>query len=446
MVAGYSVEYSSGPFAFYFIAEYCNIIIWSFVTSLLFLGAWYTIIFSGFFSYTIKALFIMIFFCWVRAALPRYRWDQLMLLAWRAFLPMVLIGVFFSYSFFEFSNSDFIISLMSFFPTGKKIKTILTSVSRSFFLFLKKPIFVVFLIFLTLLLVTLLVVYWPLIGFLIGLLSSIGLMFLNIDISYYIFQDINVKKTEIIRKFLQYLKNIKMLEIFVKIYIFFYCVSPLRFFIYVGAMCFFNVIYIILSRYNLLIKNFSYEFSFYENHIYIFYFLLYLGLFFIYLRLILLIITSIVNRALVFDPLLISGVLFCVTPDASSGFSGSSGSSSSSSSSSSAAKAPKYSLIHFNYFSNRQYHKHFYDEAFNNMRRQRNVGLCVGILGCLTGIVTAKFTFDQVRLNEKQIEVQQAQVRAQEVNNFEMTHQNDLTKVEFGLMSKDEYYKKYPKK
>jgi NADH-quinone oxidoreductase subunit H len=106
LVAGYSVEYSSGPFAFYFIAEYCNIIIWSFVTSLLFLGAWYTIFtygFYSFFSYILKALLIMIFFCWVRAALPRYRWDQLMLLAWRSFLPMVLLGVFFAYSFFNFN-------------------------------------------------------------------------------------------------------------------------------------------------------------------------------------------------------------------------------------------------------------------------------------------------------------------------------------------------------
>jgi len=77
LVAGYSVEYSSGPFAFYFIAEYCNIIIWSFVTSTLFLGAWYSIILSGFISYVLKSLFIMSFFCWVRAALPRYRWDQL---------------------------------------------------------------------------------------------------------------------------------------------------------------------------------------------------------------------------------------------------------------------------------------------------------------------------------------------------------------------------------
>jgi len=105
LVSGYSTEYSSGPFAFYFIAEYCNIIIWAFITACFFLGAWYfPFPIPGFFSYISKSLLVMIFFCWVRAALPRYRWDQLMLLAWRAFLPMVLIGVFTSYSFFEFSN------------------------------------------------------------------------------------------------------------------------------------------------------------------------------------------------------------------------------------------------------------------------------------------------------------------------------------------------------
>jgi NADH-quinone oxidoreductase subunit H len=104
LVAGYSVEYSSGPFAFYFIAEYCNLIIWSFTTVILFFGGWLPISFlpflNGFILFTIKSMIILALFCCIRAALPRYRWDQLMTLAWRAFLPIVLLGCFFVYAFY----------------------------------------------------------------------------------------------------------------------------------------------------------------------------------------------------------------------------------------------------------------------------------------------------------------------------------------------------------
>jgi NADH-quinone oxidoreductase subunit H len=99
LVAGYSVEYSSAPFAFYFIAEYCNLIIWAHITIILFFGGWLPVgitkILPPYILFSFKALIILILFCWIRATLPRYRWDQLMLLAWRAFLPIVLIGNFF---------------------------------------------------------------------------------------------------------------------------------------------------------------------------------------------------------------------------------------------------------------------------------------------------------------------------------------------------------------
>jgi NADH-quinone oxidoreductase subunit H len=104
LVAGYSVEYSGGPFSFYFIAEYCNLIIWSFATSILFLGGWLTLtnmpFLDGFLLFSIKAVIILVLFCCIRAALPRYRWDQLMTLAWSAFLPIVLLGCFFTYGCF----------------------------------------------------------------------------------------------------------------------------------------------------------------------------------------------------------------------------------------------------------------------------------------------------------------------------------------------------------
>jgi len=99
LVAGYSVEYSSGPFAFYFIAEYCNLIIWSYITIVLFFGGWLFPLITTpllFFSiFTLKALVILGLFCFIRAAVPRYRWDQLMILAWRTFLPIVFLGCFF---------------------------------------------------------------------------------------------------------------------------------------------------------------------------------------------------------------------------------------------------------------------------------------------------------------------------------------------------------------
>jgi len=111
LVAGYSVEYSSGPFAFYFIAEYCNLITWSFASTLLFLGGWLGIILlllpEGFIIFGLKSIVILCLFCCLRAALPRYRWDQLMTLAWRAFLPIVLSGCFFVYSSFVLSFDFF---------------------------------------------------------------------------------------------------------------------------------------------------------------------------------------------------------------------------------------------------------------------------------------------------------------------------------------------------
>jgi NADH-quinone oxidoreductase subunit H len=98
LVAGYSVEYSSAPFAFFFIAEYTNLIIWSHVTSILFLGGWNYLILPyfipPFLSFILKSFFVLIFFIWIRATLPRYRFDQLLQLAWRFYLPSVLALVF----------------------------------------------------------------------------------------------------------------------------------------------------------------------------------------------------------------------------------------------------------------------------------------------------------------------------------------------------------------
>ncbi len=87
LVAGYFVEYSSMSFALFFIGEYGNILLMSSITSILFLGGWLPF---GPLLFGIKSLFVVILFIWVRAAFPRYRYDQLMRLGWKVFLPLSL--------------------------------------------------------------------------------------------------------------------------------------------------------------------------------------------------------------------------------------------------------------------------------------------------------------------------------------------------------------------
>jgi NADH-quinone oxidoreductase subunit H len=84
LVAGYNVEYSAVGFTLFFVAEYLNIILMSSLVVLLFLGGWLFILdiafFSGVLHFSIKLIFVLYLFIFVRAALPRYRYDQLMVL------------------------------------------------------------------------------------------------------------------------------------------------------------------------------------------------------------------------------------------------------------------------------------------------------------------------------------------------------------------------------
>nr|QEE94228.1 NADH dehydrogenase subunit 1 [Aedes aegypti] len=90
LVSGFNVEYSSGGFALIFLAEYSSILFMSMLFSVIFLGSdIYSILF--FFKLTI----ISFFFIWVRGTLPRFRYDKLMYLAWKSFLPMSLNYLFF---------------------------------------------------------------------------------------------------------------------------------------------------------------------------------------------------------------------------------------------------------------------------------------------------------------------------------------------------------------
>lgn len=97
LVAGYNVEYSSIPFALFFLGEYANMILLSTIGTLLFLGGWLPpanvipfIWIPGIVWFFLKIGFILFLFIWVRATFPRYRYDQLMRLGWKVFLPISL--------------------------------------------------------------------------------------------------------------------------------------------------------------------------------------------------------------------------------------------------------------------------------------------------------------------------------------------------------------------
>nr|AWH62767.1 NADH dehydrogenase subunit 1 [Sorex isodon] len=92
LVSGFNVEYAAGPFALFFLAEYANIIMMNILTTILFLGAFHSIHLPELYSinFTTKALLLTISFLWVRASYPRFRYDQLMHLLWKNFLPLTL--------------------------------------------------------------------------------------------------------------------------------------------------------------------------------------------------------------------------------------------------------------------------------------------------------------------------------------------------------------------
>ena len=100
LVAGYNVEYAAMTFALFFLGEYANMILMSAMTSILFLGGWlppldmvpFTLV-PGPVWFALKIAFLLFVFLWVRATFPRYRYDQLMRLGWKVFLPLSLLWV-----------------------------------------------------------------------------------------------------------------------------------------------------------------------------------------------------------------------------------------------------------------------------------------------------------------------------------------------------------------
>lgn len=103
LVSGYNVEYSAMGFALFSLGEYSNMLMMSAITIVLFFGGWLSPFFlfdfiPGSFWFGIKICVFVILFVWIRAALPRYRYDQLMALGWKIFLPVSLGYLFLTIS------------------------------------------------------------------------------------------------------------------------------------------------------------------------------------------------------------------------------------------------------------------------------------------------------------------------------------------------------------
>lgn len=103
LVAGYNVEYSAIPFALFFLAEYGNILAFSAMSSIIFWGGWLPLVDVSFIPGSVwlglKLSLHVFLFVWIRATLPRYRYDQLMKLGWKILLPLSLF-LLFTVSFF----------------------------------------------------------------------------------------------------------------------------------------------------------------------------------------------------------------------------------------------------------------------------------------------------------------------------------------------------------
>jgi len=100
IVAGFHVEYSGMTFAIFFLAEYANMILIAGLAAILFLGGWQAPLpiamleaVPGVVWFVLKVAFLLFFFLWFRATFPRYRYDQIMRLGWKVFIPVTLVWI-----------------------------------------------------------------------------------------------------------------------------------------------------------------------------------------------------------------------------------------------------------------------------------------------------------------------------------------------------------------
>ncbi|WP_018228661.1 NADH-quinone oxidoreductase subunit NuoH [Methyloversatilis universalis] len=98
IVAGHMIEYSGMAFALFFLAEYANMILIATLTAIMFLGGWLSpvgFLPDGFHWLAAKSAFCLFFFLWLRATFPRYRYDQIMRLGWKVFIPVTIVWLVF---------------------------------------------------------------------------------------------------------------------------------------------------------------------------------------------------------------------------------------------------------------------------------------------------------------------------------------------------------------
>ncbi len=124
LVAGFNIDYSSILFAMFFLAEYSNILLISSLNIIFFFGGWLLPILDSYFIYeflfSIKIVIYSFLFIWVRSTLPRYRFDQLLDICWKQFLPFILgyllfiLGVFFYLDILPFNGTNLFVNQTDF--------------------------------------------------------------------------------------------------------------------------------------------------------------------------------------------------------------------------------------------------------------------------------------------------------------------------------------------
>ena len=143
LVAGYNVEYSSMPFALFFLGEYANMILMCTLTTILFLGGWLPIAdiplfhqLPGQFWLFLKVSILIFVFVWVRATIPRYRYDQLMRLGWKVFLPLSLFWLVLTASYLVFLK-NYLIKMKSLIKSFI-LKEIVSGLIKTYIFYLRK--------------------------------------------------------------------------------------------------------------------------------------------------------------------------------------------------------------------------------------------------------------------------------------------------------------------
>ncbi|MFN3995880.1 MAG: complex I subunit 1/NuoH family protein, partial [bacterium] len=116
LVAGYNVEYSSIAFALFFLGEYANMALMSSISTLFFFGGWlvpFNFFINPYFCFGLKVSLHLIFFIWVRATFPRYRYDQLMKLSWKKLMPISIVFLLL-FTFFIFIIKYYMYNILFF--------------------------------------------------------------------------------------------------------------------------------------------------------------------------------------------------------------------------------------------------------------------------------------------------------------------------------------------